>query len=448
MLFSRKLGQAALHRVAVEADDRLEHLGAQDRPPELLLLGDHLQQDVAGDVVAGLVLDDPDLLALDDQAADVVERDVPALRRVVQATVRVLLDQAFLAHGPQCTSGFLRRKKELPRPAVPDRARHAGPGGSRPSTWHGTPATDGGTMSQQQVLERLQAQVGQEIHCSDWLEITQQRIDAFADATGDHQWIHVDPERAARESPWKATDRARLPDPVAVPAAARPRGRRPPGLPGRPAGRSTTASTSCASRTRCESAAASARAACCSKVEPVTGGLQVTEQYTVEIEGQAEAGVRGRGDHAAVFLAADHGDSLIPPRHEPPRPGSAIVAAMHRTAGPGGSDDLRQHPAHHRPHAGRARQPHRARARHDVREVRVLQSAVVGEGPPRDRDHRGRRAQRRAQARPDRRRGDLGQHRHRARDGLRRQGLSVRRGRWSRRSRSSGARSCACSARR
>ncbi len=47
-------------------------------------------------------------------------------------------------------------------------------------------------MSQQQVLEHLQAQVGQEIHCSDWLEITQARIDAFAAATGDHQWIHTD----------------------------------------------------------------------------------------------------------------------------------------------------------------------------------------------------------------------------------------------------------------
>src|SRR5262245_1702559 len=48
--------------------------------------------------MAGFVLDDLDLLALDDQGADVVERDVPALRRVVQTAVRVLLDQAFLAH--------------------------------------------------------------------------------------------------------------------------------------------------------------------------------------------------------------------------------------------------------------------------------------------------------------------------------------------------------------
>ena len=55
------------------------------------------------------------------------------------------------------------------------------------------------------VHEDLQARVGQEIHCSDWLEVTQTRIDAFAAATGDFQWIHVDPERAARESPYRAT---------------------------------------------------------------------------------------------------------------------------------------------------------------------------------------------------------------------------------------------------
>ena len=53
-------------------------------------------------------------------------------------------------------------------------------------------------------LEELTAKVGQEVVVSDWLEITQERIDAFADATGDHQWIHVDPQRA-RESPFGAT---------------------------------------------------------------------------------------------------------------------------------------------------------------------------------------------------------------------------------------------------
>ena len=46
--------------------------------------------------------------------------------------------------------------------------------------------------------------VGQQLGHSDWLEIDQQRIDLFADATGDHQWIHVDPERAA-QGPFGAT---------------------------------------------------------------------------------------------------------------------------------------------------------------------------------------------------------------------------------------------------
>lgn len=42
----------------------------------------------------------------------------------------------------------------------------------------------------------LKTAVGQHLGHSDWLEITQARINQFADATGDHQWIHVDPERA------------------------------------------------------------------------------------------------------------------------------------------------------------------------------------------------------------------------------------------------------------
>ena len=46
--------------------------------------------------------------------------------------------------------------------------------------------------------------VGQQLGSSDWMTMTQQRIDTFADATDDHQWIHVDPERAA-EGPFGAT---------------------------------------------------------------------------------------------------------------------------------------------------------------------------------------------------------------------------------------------------
>ncbi len=139
-------------------------------------------------------------------------------------------------------------------------------------------------MSRQDVLDDLRRQVGAEIHLSDWLEVTQQRINAFADATGDHQWIHVDIERARRDSPWGGTiahgyltlslypmlrglvaagqpifpgvkqainyglDKLRFPSPV--PAGSR-------------------------IRARCRLL----------KVEEVQGGLQITEQYTVELEG-------------------------------------------------------------------------------------------------------------------------------------------------------------------
>jgi acyl dehydratase len=52
--------------------------------------------------------------------------------------------------------------------------------------------------------EDFQDLVGTEIGVSDWMEITQERVDAFADATDDHQWIHVDQERAAA-SPFGGT---------------------------------------------------------------------------------------------------------------------------------------------------------------------------------------------------------------------------------------------------
>jgi len=54
-------------------------------------------------------------------------------------------------------------------------------------------------------VRTLRDRIGQEIAVGDWFQITQQRINQFADATGDHQWIHIDPVRAATESPFKAT---------------------------------------------------------------------------------------------------------------------------------------------------------------------------------------------------------------------------------------------------
>jgi acyl dehydratase len=140
-------------------------------------------------------------------------------------------------------------------------------------------------MSQQEVLESLGRRIGEETHVSDWVEITQDRINAFADATGDHQWIHVDAARAQRESPWHATiahgyltlslypmlrglvasDQSAFPgvkqainyglDKLRFPSAVRVGSR---------------------VRGRCKLL----------KVEEVPGGLQIAEQYTVEIEGQ------------------------------------------------------------------------------------------------------------------------------------------------------------------
>ena len=54
-------------------------------------------------------------------------------------------------------------------------------------------------------LDALPAWIGQEVACSDWLSVDQARIQRFADATGDQQWIHTDPERARLESPYKTT---------------------------------------------------------------------------------------------------------------------------------------------------------------------------------------------------------------------------------------------------
>ena len=54
-------------------------------------------------------------------------------------------------------------------------------------------------MAEAVELKDLGSLVGKEVGVSDWLQITQDRVNEFADATGDHQWIHVDVERATRE---------------------------------------------------------------------------------------------------------------------------------------------------------------------------------------------------------------------------------------------------------
>lgn len=139
-------------------------------------------------------------------------------------------------------------------------------------------------MSQKAAYEDLKSKLGSEIHVSDWFEVSQARINAFANATDDHQWIHVDEERAVRESPFGTPiahgyftlslypglrdlvaetppypgmkqiinygiDKLRFPN--AVKAGSRVRG-------------------------RCELVS----------VEEVKGGLQLVERYTAEIEGE------------------------------------------------------------------------------------------------------------------------------------------------------------------
>jgi acyl dehydratase len=53
--------------------------------------------------------------------------------------------------------------------------------------------------------DEFAAHLGEQLGTSDWLEVDQERINLFADATLDHQWIHVDVDRARRESPYQST---------------------------------------------------------------------------------------------------------------------------------------------------------------------------------------------------------------------------------------------------
>jgi len=60
-------------------------------------------------------------------------------------------------------------------------------------------------MALAEVLTDLQEKIGEEVHVSDWMTVTQEVIDMFANATSDKQWIHVDETRAKAESPYGST---------------------------------------------------------------------------------------------------------------------------------------------------------------------------------------------------------------------------------------------------
>ncbi len=137
------------------------------------------------------------------------------------------------------------------------------------------------------VLESLQGRIGQELHCSDWLQVTQERIDAFATATGDHQWIHTDPVRAAAESPYKATIAHGYLTLALYPLLRGLVDADKPLFPG--VTRVINYGLEKLRFPNAVRAGSRVRARCLLvKAEPVAGGLQLTEQYTVEIEGEAK----------------------------------------------------------------------------------------------------------------------------------------------------------------
>ena len=139
-------------------------------------------------------------------------------------------------------------------------------------------------MSKQSVLSELQGQLGQETHVSDWLPVEQPRINQFADATGDHQWIHVDVERARRESPFKGPIAHGYLTLSLIPLLTQPAGKDQPRYPGVklavnyglnkvrfPA--PVKAGSRVRSRTRLK------------EVSEVPGGLQMVREVTVEVDG-------------------------------------------------------------------------------------------------------------------------------------------------------------------
>jgi acyl dehydratase len=56
-----------------------------------------------------------------------------------------------------------------------------------------------------QGIAELKTLAGQEVGCSEWQTVSQDQIDRFAEVSGDHQWIHVDVDRARQESPYRST---------------------------------------------------------------------------------------------------------------------------------------------------------------------------------------------------------------------------------------------------
>jgi acyl dehydratase len=133
--------------------------------------------------------------------------------------------------------------------------------------------------------EWLKSKLGKEIHTSDWLTVTQQRVNEFAQATGDFQWIHLDVERAKRESPYGGTIAHGYLTLSLYPLL---RGLVDASKPIVPGVRNII--NYGLNKLRFPNAVkigARVRAHCTLlAVEPAGAGLQITEQYSVEVEGE------------------------------------------------------------------------------------------------------------------------------------------------------------------
>ena len=156
-------------------------------------------------------------------------------------------------------------------------------------------------MSQADALADLHTKVGTETHRSDWFEVSQERINQFAAATNDFQWIHVDEEKAAASSPFGGTVAHGFLTLSLVPYLA---GNVNPDKP-RYSGIKLSVNYGL-NRVRFPNPVlAGARVRCRTElmsVEEVKGGLQLVNKMTIEIDGQKKTRLRRRDGLADVFL--------------------------------------------------------------------------------------------------------------------------------------------------
>jgi acyl dehydratase len=142
-------------------------------------------------------------------------------------------------------------------------------------------------MSLQSVFADLKSRVGKEANVGEWFAVDQKRINLFADATEDHQWIHVDPERAKKESPFKDAIAHGFLTLSLLPALSREVAGTGAAYPGVKLGVNYglnkvrfPSPVKVNSRIRTKSVL--------KEVSEVEGGIQLVREVTIEIEGQAK----------------------------------------------------------------------------------------------------------------------------------------------------------------